>query len=143
MRRGSTPSVDFEIDQVDLKNIKKAEITFRQTHSKIIKSGADIVNKLTGAESLIRDCDIVITGEGRMDSQTVNGKAPYKILQLAQNYGKPVIGITGILGDGSEKCLEAGFSRIVPLVDPVMERGAARASVKETVRRLFESESFV
>ena len=50
MRRGSTPSVDFEIDQVDLKNIKKAEITFRQAHSKIIKSGADIL--ITGAHSL-------------------------------------------------------------------------------------------
>ena len=107
-----------------------------------IKSGADIVNELTGAESLIRDCDIVITGEGRMDSQTVNGKAPYKILQLAQKYGKPVIGITGVLGDGYEKCLEAGFSRIVPLVDPTMEREAARASVKETVRRLFEAGNF-
>ena len=108
-----------------------------------LKSGADIVNELTGAESLIRDCDIVITGEGRMDSQTVNGKGPYKILQLAQKYGKPVIGITGVLGDGYEKCLKAGFSRIVPLFNPTMEREAARASVKETVRRLFETESFV
>ena len=104
-----------------------------------LKSGADIVNDLTGAEALIRDCDIVITGEGRMDSQTVNGKAPYKILLLAQKYGKPVIGITGVLGEGYEKCLKAGFSRIVPLVTPTMDRDGAVVSVKETVRRLFEA----
>ena len=103
-----------------------------------LKSGADIVNELTGVESLIRDSDIVITGEGRMDSQTLNGKAPYKILLLSEKYGKPVIGISGVLGEGYEKCLEAGFSRIVPLVTPVMDRNCAIKSVKETVRRLFE-----
>ncbi len=103
-----------------------------------LKSGADIVNDLTGIASHIADSDIVITGEGRMDSQTVNGKAPYKILLLAQKYKKPVIGITGVLGDGYEKCIDAGFSKIVPLIDPTMDRDAAIASVKETVRQLFE-----
>lgn len=102
-----------------------------------LKSGADIVNELTGIEKSIRDCDLVITGEGRMDSQTVNGKAPYKILLLGQKYGKPVIGITGVLGDGHEKCLEAGFMRIVPLVTPTMDRDSAIISVKETARTLF------
>ena len=108
-----------------------------------LKSGADIVNDLTDAESLIRDSNIVITGEGRMDSQTVNGKAPYKILLLAQKYDKPVVGITGMLGDGYENCLLAGFSQIVPLVTPTMDRDGAIASVKETVRRLFESGQFL
>ena len=104
-----------------------------------LRSGADIVNELTGIESLIKDCDIVITGEGRMDSQTVNGKAPYKVLQLGLKYGKQVIGITGILGEGYEKCLEAGFSKIVPLVTPAMDRDAAVASVSETVRQNFSN----
>ena len=104
-----------------------------------LRSGADIVNGLTGIESLIKDCDIVITGEGRMDSQTVNGKAPYKVLLLGQKYKKPVIGITGILGEGYEKCLEAGFSKIVPLVTPAMDRDAAVASVIETVRQNFSN----
>lgn len=104
-----------------------------------LRSGADIVNELTGIESLIKDCDIVITGEGRMDSQTVNGKAPYKVLQLGLKYGKQVIGITGILGEGYEKCLEAGFAKIVPLVTPTMDRDAAVASVAETVRQNFSN----
>ena len=103
-----------------------------------IRSGADIVTEITGAESLIKDCDIVITGEGRMDSQTVNGKAPFKILQLGKKYGKRVMGITGILGGGYEECLRAGFERIVPLVKPTMVTSEAIESVELTTRKLIE-----
>lgn len=104
-----------------------------------IRSGADIVTEITGAEELIKDCDIVITGEGRMDSQTVNGKAPFKILQLGTKYGKRVIGITGILGDGYEDCIKAGFEKIVPLMRPTMVTSDAINSVKETAQELFKN----
>ena len=102
-----------------------------------IKSGADIVLSITGAEPEIRDCNIVITGEGRMDSQTLNGKAPFKVLQLAKKMDKPVYGITGLLGSGYEECLKEGFVRIVPLIDPSMDTGEAILSVEKTVARLF------
>lgn len=102
-----------------------------------LKSGADIVLDITAAEPEIRDCNIVITGEGRMDSQTLNGKAPFKVLQLAQKMDKPVYGITGLLGSGYEECLKAGFVRIVPLIDPSMDTGEAKLSVEKTAERLF------
>ena len=102
-----------------------------------VDSGADIVLKITGAEELIRNCDTVITGEGRMDSQTVNGKGPFKVMQLGRKYNKPVYGITGILGDGYEECLKAGFERIVPLVVPTMVREDAVKSMEETAAVLF------
>ena len=104
-----------------------------------IRAGADIVTEITGTESLIRECDIVITGEGRMDSQTVNGKAPYKIMELGVKYGKRVIGITGILGDDHEACLDAGFNKIVPLINPTMDTTKAIESVIETTKTLFEN----
>ena len=103
-----------------------------------IRSGADIVTEITGAESLISNCDIVITGEGRMDSQTINGKAPYKILQSGKKYGKRVIGITGILGDGYEKCIDAGFEMIIPLTEPSMDNSKAVKSVEKTAEKLFK-----
>lgn len=102
-----------------------------------LESGADIVLSVTGAEELIRDCDLVVTGEGRMDSQTVNGKAPFKVMSLAQKYEKPVYGITGVLGDGYEECLKAGFTRIVPLVVPDMEKEGAIKSTEDTAAVLF------
>jgi len=104
-----------------------------------LSSGADIVTSITGAESLIKDCDIVITGEGRMDSQTVKGKAPFKILELGKKHGRRVVAVTGILGDGYEECLRAGFDKILPLADPTMETKEAIESVKETAGRLFRS----
>ena len=110
-----------------LKNILGAELM----------SGAKIVMDITGAEDLIRDCDIVITGEGRIDSQTLNGKAPYKVMEAGVKYGKPVIGICGITGEGYEECLKSGFAKIVPLIHPVMETSKATISVEETVERLF------
>ncbi|MBR4429963.1 MAG: glycerate kinase [Clostridiales bacterium] len=103
-----------------------------------IRSGADIVTEITGAESLIKECDIVITGEGRMDGQTVNGKAPYKILELGKKCGKRVIGITGVLGNGYEECLAAGFEKIVPLVRPTMVTSEAVESVRETAFSIFQ-----
>ena len=101
-----------------------------------IRPGADIVNGITGAEDLIRNSALVITGEGRMDSQTVSGKAPYRILMLGTKYGKPVYGITGILGEGSEACLKAGFARILPLANPTMVTSEAIKSVSETAGML-------
>ena len=103
-----------------------------------LKSGADIVLSITGAEPEIRDCNIVITGEGRMDSQTLNGKAPFKVLQLAKKMDKPVYGITGLLGSGYEECLKEGFERIVPLIVPTMDTEEAIKSAEDTAAMLFE-----
>ena len=103
-----------------------------------LKSGADIVMEITGAEKLICEADIVITGEGRMDSQTVNGKAPYKVLLLAKKKNKPVYGITGLLGSGYEECLKEGFEKIVPLIVPTMDTGEAMKSAEDTAAMLFE-----
>ena len=110
-----------------LKNILGAEL----------RSGAKIVMEITGLEDLIRECDIVITGEGRIDSQTLNGKAPFMVMEAGRKYGKPVIGICGITGEGYEECLKAGFAKIVPLIHPVMETCKAMISVEETVERFF------
>ena len=101
-----------------------------------IRSGAEMVLAITGADQAIRDCNIVITGEGRMDGQTVNGKAPYKVLELGLKYGRPVYGICGITGEGAGRCLEAGFTKIVPLIRPVMKKEEAIRSVEETAESL-------
>ena len=104
-----------------------------------IVPGASLVMSLTGIAQEISLCNIVITGEGRMDSQTVKGKAPMRVLDLARTYGKPVTGICGMLGDGSDECLKAGFEQIVPLVRPTMVREDAMLSLEETAELLVQS----
>ena len=110
-----------------LKNLLGAEI----------RSGAELITEITDAENKISGSDIVITGEGRMDGQTVKGKAPFRILELGLEYGKPVHGICGILGEGSDECLKAGFKSVNPLTVPAMEREEAIKSVEDTAEALF------
>lgn len=89
----------------------------------IMQSGAEVLLGRTDIEREISRCDLVITGEGKMDEQTAMGKAPVKIAKLAKKYGRRVIAIVGCVGKGSEKCLEAGIDRIVPaLTSPVADR---------------------
>lgn len=104
-----------------------------------LRSGADIVAEATGLESEIMASDIVITGEGRMDSQTLNGKAPFKVMQLGKKHGKTIFAISGILGDGYEECLRAGFDRIAPLIRPTMDREEAIRSAIDTAADLFNN----
>ncbi len=62
-----------------------------------LRPGIDIVMEAVGLEAAIRAADLVITGEGRIDIQTIHGKAPLGVAQLAKRYNKPVIGIAGCL----------------------------------------------
>ena len=76
-----------------------------------LKSGAELITELIGFEELIMDADLVITGEGRIDVQTLMGKGPAIIARKAGNCGIPVIAICGY----SE--LETGdpFKAILPI----------------------------
>ena len=103
-----------------------------------IRSGAGIVTEITDAERHISGCNIVITGEGRMDCQTINGKAPFRIMEIGKKYNKPVLGITGILGDGYEECLKAGFTKITPLIHPTMDTNEAIKSLIQTTKTVIE-----
>ena len=76
-----------------------------------LKSGADLLLDLCHFEDKIQDADLIITGEGRMDRQSLMGKIPGRILQAGQFQKIPVIGIAGMVED--EKLLkEAGFQNI-------------------------------
>ncbi|WP_112197875.1 glycerate kinase [Rahnella sp. NRRL B-41462] len=94
-----------------------------------MRSGIDIIMDAIGLEEAMQGATLVITGEGRLDQQTINGKAPVGVARLAQRYHVPVIGLAGILGEGVEVVhqhgLEAVFSilpRLAPL-ETVLEQG--------------------
>jgi glycerate kinase len=63
-----------------------------------LRPGVDIVTEAVGLERAVRDADLVITGEGRIDGQTIQGKTPMGVARLAQAAGTPVIAIGGCLG---------------------------------------------
>ncbi|GCL70877.1 MULTISPECIES: glycerate kinase [Paenibacillus] len=65
--------------------------------------GARLVEEMSGLKQRIDEADWVMTGEGRSDGQTLFGKLPYHVAQLAKEAGKEAILISGSLGDGSER----------------------------------------
>lgn len=81
-----------------------------------LENGAQLVAEAIGLEDAIRHADLIVTGEGRMDGQTLNGKAPFGVLEIARRHGVPVIAIAGSLGPGWEGLLDAGFESVEALV---------------------------
>lgn len=68
-------------------------------------SGFDLVADITGLRERIAQADIVITGEGKLDAQSLNGKGPVGVAGMARAAGKPVVGIGGLV-DAREELLE-------------------------------------
>lgn len=66
-----------------------------------IKSGFDIISKCANLEDKIKSADLIVTGEGKTDYQTLMGKLPYKISQLAKKYNKRCVVISGSIEDVS------------------------------------------
>lgn len=59
--------------------------------------GFELIEKICGLEAKMQDANLVITTEGRFDSQTLSGKAPHKVAQMAKKYKIPVIMIAGAI----------------------------------------------
>ncbi|HKN03992.1 MAG TPA: glycerate kinase [Buttiauxella sp.] len=62
-----------------------------------LRPGIEVVTRALKLDELVRDADLVITGEGRIDSQSIHGKVPIGVAKVAKRYNKPVIGIAGSL----------------------------------------------
>ena len=64
---------------------------------------------------LVKDADIVVTGEGRLDSQTAIGKVPVGVARLAKLYHAKVIAFAGGVTEDASKCNEEGIDAFSPL----------------------------
>ncbi|MCB9208652.1 MAG: glycerate kinase [Ignavibacteriales bacterium] len=82
-----------------------------------IVNGIDYLVENLNLEDKIKNTDYVITGEGKLDNQTLNNKVPWGILQIAKKYSKKTIAIAGIIEDNDEKTLEKNFDYCFQLVN--------------------------
>jgi len=72
------------------------------------RAGVEVVADLVGLDAAVRGADLVITGEGRFDAQTLRGKTPFGVARIARQHGVPVIVIAGTLGEGYEQMYSHG-----------------------------------
>jgi len=103
-----------------------------------LKKGVDIVIETVELEKKIRDADLVITGEGRMDYQTIYGKTPFGVAKAAEKYGIPVIAICGSIGKGAEVLYDNGFASIFSIIDKPMCIDEAMEKSSELIQNCSE-----
>ncbi|MBX8545486.1 glycerate kinase [Pseudomonas cichorii] len=84
------------------------------------RAGVEVVADLTGLEQALVGADLVITGEGRFDAQTLRGKTPFGVARVAARHQVPVIVLAGTLGEGYERLYEHGISAAFALASGPM-----------------------
>jgi glycerate kinase len=87
--------------------------------SALVRPGVEVVAELVGLAEALAEADLVITGEGRADAQTLQGKAAIGVATLARSRGTPVVLLCGALGPGAE-ALDSATS--IAVVQPILDR---------------------
>ena len=108
-----------------------------------LRSGVEIISEALGLESAISQADLVITGEGRLDSQSLAGKVPVGVAKLARRHGIPVIAIAGSLSENLDALYQQGIdaafsviSRVTTLDEALLH---ARENIQMTARNIAAS----
>jgi glycerate 2-kinase len=106
-----------------------------------LQSGIDLVLDVISFGEAVRDADLVITGEGRIDSQTVHGKAPVGVAKRAKAVAPsvPVVAIAGSIGPDYEAVFEHGIDAVFSVVNGVISLEEALANGSVNVEKTAEN----
>ena len=96
--------------------------------------GIDVIQRLTGLESRIADADLVITGEGSLDDQSLGGKTPLGVSAAAKRAGKPVVAVCGRTTLDASQAASAGFAKVYALSDIEPEPAKSMANAVPLLR---------
>jgi len=108
-----------------------------------INKGVDLVLETLRAEDAIRTADIVITGEGKLDAQTLMGKAPGGVAALAKKHARPVIALSGAAEKDAARCNDHGIDAYFSIqqkpigLDDAMRPATARENLHITAKQVF------
>jgi glycerate kinase len=97
-------------------------------------AGVEVVAELVGLVEAVQGADLVVTGEGRFDAQTLRGKTPFGVARIARQHGVPVIVIAGTLGEGYQALYEHGIDAAFSLASGPMTLEQACAEAPRLLR---------
>ena len=109
----------------------------------VLESGIKIILEETKLEDYVKDADIVITGEGRLDGQTAFGKAPIGVANIAKKFDKTVLAFAGAVTKDAVVCNEHGIDAFFPILRRIqtlqeaMTPEIARDNMVTTVEQVF------
>lgn len=108
-----------------------------------LEPGVELILRETKLEEKLQDADVVVTGEGRLDGQTVMGKAPVGVAALAKKYGKKVVAFSGCVTEDARACNAHGIDAFFPIVrgavslEEAMDRENAARNMMDTAEQVF------
>ena len=109
----------------------------------VLESGIKIILEETRLDDYVKDADIVVTGEGRLDGQTVFGKAPIGVAKTAKKYDKMVLAFAGCVTEDAIACNEHGIDAFFPIlrgiqtIQDAIKPENARYNMISTVEQVF------
>lgn len=98
-----------------------------------LKLGVEIVIEASHLDDRLRNANLVITGEGRIDGQTVFGKTPVGVAKTAKKYNVPVLGVGGSIREDAAAVYEHGIDALVSIIDKPMSLEEAMSRGAELV----------
>ncbi|MFE8702755.1 glycerate kinase [Cytobacillus sp. FJAT-54145] len=101
-----------------------------------LKSGIDIVLKATQFKEVVRGATLVITGEGKIDHQTIYGKTPIGVARVSKSHGVPVIAIAGNVTNDSDIVYEYGIDALFSIVPGITTKEDAFLNASRYIERL-------
>lgn len=105
-------------------------------------SGVHLILGYTGLEETIKEVDLVITGEGKLDHQTSMGKAPAGVAEIAKKYNVPVIALAGDISKATPSLYENGINAYFPItpgpmgLEAAMETEMTRKNLERTAEQI-------
>ena len=109
----------------------------------VLESGIKIVLEETKLESFVKDADVVVTGEGRLDFQTAMGKAPVGVAGLAKKFDIPVLAFAGSVTKDATECNKNGIDAFFPILrgistlEEAMKPENAKQNLADTAEQAF------
>ena len=109
----------------------------------VLESGIKIVLEETQLEEYIKDADLVVTGEGRLDRQTAMGQAPIGAAKLAKKFGKTVFAFAGAVERDARECNEHGIDAFFPVLrgittlEEAMKNENAKRNLADTAEQVY------
>ncbi len=108
-----------------------------------LSSGIELVSEAVGLPELLAGAEICVTGEGRLDGQSANGKAPIGVARLAKRHGATVIALSGAVATDAGKNNSEGIDAFFPItrapitLTEAMDKDNARRNMTDTTEQVF------
>ncbi|MBO5573835.1 MAG: glycerate kinase [Clostridium sp.] len=116
---------------------------FKTFTDAVLESGIRIILDETKLEEYVKDADVVVTGEGRLDGQTVMGKAPIGVAEIAKKFDKTVLAFAGSVTSDAVACNDHGIDAFFPILrgistlEEAMDGETARKNMTAAVTQAF------